>query len=108
MAIAEAAILCKVKEYRQRADLSQAQLAEIIGVKRQAIYDIEAGRYLPNTAIALRLAKHFGCRVEDIFSEQASIDPRSIIMAEGKPMAGSRVMKSMRFMSGSSASLCRP
>jgi molybdate-binding protein/DNA-binding XRE family transcriptional regulator len=49
--------------------LSQIELADLIGVKRQAIYDIESGKYVPNTALALSLARHLNCRVEDLFSE---------------------------------------
>jgi putative molybdopterin biosynthesis protein len=82
MSKTEKLIICRVKQYRQKAGLSQSQLANIIGVKRQAIYDIESGRYLPNTSVALRLAKHFGCRVEDLFSEETTLASRSIIMLE--------------------------
>lgn len=63
-------IECHVKKYRQARGWSQDELAKRIGVKRQAIYDIESGRYLPNTAIAIRLARSFACRVEDLFVEQ--------------------------------------
>ena len=91
MAKAQTEIVCRVKHYRQQAGLSQAQLAEKIGVKRQAIYDIESGRYLPNTAIALRLAANFGCRVEDLFYEETSTQPRSFIMAEGEPKPCERI-----------------
>lgn len=64
-------VTCNVKEFRLKKEWSQQELAEVIGVRRQAIYDIESGRYLPNTAIALRLARVFSCRVEDLFVEQA-------------------------------------
>ena len=84
-------IVCRVKEFRQQAGLSQAQLAEKIGIKRQAIYDIESGRYLPNTSIALQLAKQFGCRVEDLFYEETSAESPSFILAEGERKAGKRV-----------------
>ena len=57
------AITCKVKDFRLRKGWSQEDLAAGIDVRRQAVYDIESGRYLPNTAIALRLARLFGCRV---------------------------------------------
>ena len=66
------AIICKVKEFRLKKGWSQQDLATAVAVRRQAIYDIESGRYLPNTAIALRLARVFACRVEDLFVEQAS------------------------------------
>jgi len=66
----ENVILCNVKRYRVARGWSQEELAEKVRIRRQAIYDIESGRYLPNTAIALRLARLFDCRVEDLFVEQ--------------------------------------
>ena len=64
-------IRCDVKEFRLKKGWSQEELAESLGIRRQAIYDIESGRYLPNTAIALQLARLFDCRVEDLFVETA-------------------------------------
>ena len=63
-------ITCHVKTYRQAKGLSQAELAKAVGVKRQAIYDIESGRYLPNTGVALRLARSLDCPVETLFNEE--------------------------------------
>lgn len=60
-------ITCRVKEFRMTKGWSQEALATHLDIRRQAVYDIESGRYLPNTAIALRLARLFGCRVEDLF-----------------------------------------
>jgi putative molybdopterin biosynthesis protein len=71
MAVKDDTITCQVKIYRVAKGWSQENLAEKVNVRRQAIYDIESGRYLPNTAIALRLGRIFGCRVEDLFLEQA-------------------------------------
>jgi molybdate-binding protein/DNA-binding XRE family transcriptional regulator len=66
-------------------------MAELVGVKRQAIYDIESGRYLPNTEVALRLARHLGCRVEDLFSEEVRGSSRPVMMAETAASVSSRV-----------------
>lgn len=60
----------RVKAYRTEKGFSQAELANLVGVKRQAIYDIESGKYAPNTLVALRLANHLSCRVEDLFREE--------------------------------------
>ena len=68
-------IKCNVKQYRQANGWSQQQLADFIKVRRQAIYDIENERYMPNTAISLHLAKLFGCRVEDLFTE---VEPENV------------------------------
>ena len=65
----DAGIRCAIKEYRRRQGLSQDELAHLTGVRRQAIYDMESGRYLPNTAVALRLARALGCSVEMLFIE---------------------------------------
>jgi molybdate-binding protein/DNA-binding XRE family transcriptional regulator len=80
-------IRCAVKEYRKRKGLSQDELARLIGVRRQAVYDMESGRYLPNTAVALRLARVFGCTVERLFVEEDSAELGSIHLlgdAEGE------------------------
>lgn len=63
-------LTCNLKAIRLARGISQVKLAELIGVKRQAIYDIEIGKYTPNTAVALRLARHLGCTVEDLFREE--------------------------------------
>jgi len=57
----------QVRERRVAAGLSQQELAERAGLTRQAVSAIEAGRYLPNTAVALRLARALGCPVEELF-----------------------------------------
>ncbi len=72
----------RVKQYRVKAGLSQSALAELVGIKRQGIYDIESGRYLPNTGVALKLARHLGCRVEDLFYETVSETDLPVVMGE--------------------------
>jgi DNA-binding XRE family transcriptional regulator len=44
-----------------------AQLARTVGVARQTIYAVEAGSYVPNAAVALRLARVLQVTVEDLF-----------------------------------------
>jgi len=65
-------IRCAIKKYRQLKGLSQEELARLVGVRRQAVYDMESGRYLPNTAVALRLARVLGCTVEMLFKEEGA------------------------------------
>ena len=84
-------LICRLKHMRKSKGLSQSQVAELVGVKRQAIYDIESGRYLPNTEVALRLARHLGCRVEDLFSEESHAADRPVVMVEGDAPASSRI-----------------
>src|ERR1700758_1189832 len=55
-------------QLRQKRGFSAIQLAQITGVSRQTIYAIEAGTYVPNTAVALRLARALETKVEDLFT----------------------------------------
>ena len=47
--------------------LTQQQVAEKIQVSRQTIHAIEAGKYIPSTVLALKLAAVFGKNVNEIF-----------------------------------------
>lgn len=57
-----------IKVERAKKNITQAQLADLVNVSRQTINAIELGKYNPSTELALKMAKVFGCRVEDIFS----------------------------------------
>lgn len=48
-------------------DITQEELAKVIGVSRQAINSIEAGKYVPSTVLALKLSAFFGKPVNEIF-----------------------------------------
>ena len=48
-------------------DLTQGELADKIGVSRQTINAIEAGKYVPSTILALKLARVFHKPVESFF-----------------------------------------
>jgi putative molybdopterin biosynthesis protein len=85
-------IISHLKSLRLAQSLTQTQLAERIGVQRQAIYDMESGRYLPNTAVALRLAAILDCRVEDIFTLEApSKLPSMTLIGQGAPDSDTRL-----------------
>lgn len=60
----------KVKEYRQRLGLSQQELSRITGIPRTTISSIEAGGVMPSVDYAIKLARAFGCSVEDLFVEE--------------------------------------
>jgi putative transcriptional regulator len=47
--------------------MSQADVADAIGVTRQSIHSIEKGKFVPSTLLALKLADFFNKTVEDIF-----------------------------------------
>ncbi len=56
-----------IKVERARKNWTQADLAERIGISRQAMNAIETGKFVPSTLLALKLAHVFGTPVEAIF-----------------------------------------
>jgi putative transcriptional regulator len=58
----------KLKIQRAIKNITQAQLAEAIGVSRQSINTIEKGKFVPSTVLALKFARFFEVSVEEIFS----------------------------------------
>ncbi|MFD2588502.1 helix-turn-helix transcriptional regulator [Croceitalea marina] len=56
-----------LKVQRAIKDLTQEDLAKLLGVSRQTINSIEKNRYVPSTVLALKLSKVFGISVNDIF-----------------------------------------
>jgi putative transcriptional regulator len=59
----------RVRELREKAGLSQGQLADVVDVSRQTINSIEKERYTPSLPLALTLARYFGTTVEKLFEE---------------------------------------
>ena len=57
----------RLKQERERLALTQAQLAEKVGVSRKTINTVENGIFVPSTILALKLAKATGRRVEQLF-----------------------------------------
>lgn len=56
-----------IKQHRARLDLTQQDLAETVGVRRQAILSIEKGRYVPSALLAFQIARALEMSVEDLF-----------------------------------------
>ena len=56
-----------LKVERAIKDITQEQLARIIGVSRQTINAIEKKKYVPSTVLALKIARYFNKPVEEIF-----------------------------------------
>ena len=52
---------------RVTGEMTQQELADLVGVSRQTIFSIERGRYNPSVGLALRLAAVFGVPVEELF-----------------------------------------
>jgi len=57
----------KIKVFRAMHDLTQENLAQVIGVNRQTILAIEKGKYVPSLDLAFRIARHFGVSLEEVF-----------------------------------------
>lgn len=95
----------KLAALRGKRGLSASWLAAAVGISRQTIYAIEAGSYIPNTAVALRLARVLEVSVEDLFtlpdsspapdlpSENVAVLPGSDPLEPGQPVQLCRVDK---------------
>jgi putative transcriptional regulator len=57
----------ELRALRQAHALTQQQLAEALGVSRQTVISIEAGRYDPSLLLAFAIARLFEVRIEDVF-----------------------------------------
>jgi putative transcriptional regulator len=57
-----------IRVHRARLDLTQAELAERIGVTRQTVIAIEQGRYSPSLEMAFQIARALGVPLEDVFA----------------------------------------
>jgi DNA-binding XRE family transcriptional regulator len=60
-------IVNALRSFRQRAGLSQGELARQSGTTRQTIGALEAGSYAPTLVVALHIARALGCQVSDLF-----------------------------------------
>lgn len=54
-------------EHRKAAGLTQAQLAEAVGVSRKTINTVENQVFVPSTVLALKLARALGVTVHELF-----------------------------------------
>lgn len=90
---------------RRKRGLSAAHLAKLTGVSRQTVYAIEAGSYVPNTVVALKLARALEAGVEDLFTlpeekpapelrtEQVTLLPGTDLPRPGQPVQLCKVDK---------------
>jgi len=56
-----------LRNQRNLSNITQATLAERVGVSRQTINSIESSRYIPSTVLALKIAQVFEKTVEELF-----------------------------------------
>ena len=52
---------------RKQRRLSQEELAQAVGVSRETITSLEVGKYTASLPLAFKLARYFGCSIEDLF-----------------------------------------
>ena len=57
----------RIRIERAILNITQADLAEKIGVSRQTINAMESNKYVPSTVLALKIARLFSKKVEEIF-----------------------------------------
>ncbi len=65
--MADPKLVNRVREVRSARGLTQASLAEAVGVSRQSINYIEQGTFAPSVILALRIARVLGTTVEALF-----------------------------------------
>ena len=58
----------EIRVFRAKHRINQDELADKLGVSRQTISAIENNKYFPSLELALKIAKVFGCTVEELFS----------------------------------------
>ena len=63
----EAKFLCKLKKYRVAQELTQEQLADIVGVRRETIMRLEKAQYNPSLKLAIDISRAVKAPIEDIF-----------------------------------------
>lgn len=61
------ALQTKIREYRENRGMKQAELAELVGVRRETIVNLEKGRYNPSLKLAMDIAHLFDTTVEALF-----------------------------------------
>ncbi len=91
MADGATGIECRLRRYRLARGWTQQELAGRIQVGRQFVHEMESGRRLPNTGIALRLARLFNCSVEDLFAESTPERLDNIRLLSSSSAAPSRL-----------------
>jgi len=57
-----------IRVERAIIDITQEELAQRVGVTRQAIHAIEHGKYVPSAVLAMKIARVFGKRMEEVFA----------------------------------------
>ena len=67
-------IITNLKEYRKAKKISQQELAQLVGVRRETIVHLENNRYNPSLEMALKIAEIFDCHVEELFQLKKEVE----------------------------------
>ena len=57
----------RIKELRARENLTQAKLANLVGVRRETIVFLEKGKYNPSLNLAYAISRVFSLTIEEVF-----------------------------------------
>ena len=57
----------RIRDLREEAGLTQAELADRVDVTRQTVLYVENGEYNPSLELAWRIAREFDARIEEVF-----------------------------------------
>ena len=87
---------------RRKRGLSAIHLAATVGISRQTIYAMEAGTFVPNTAVALKLARALDTTVEELFTLEDAESGRSLRTEQAILLSGSGGVRP-----GQAVQLCR-
>ena len=80
--MAKSEIQNQVRRLRfENGEMTQQQLADKVGVTRQTIIAIEAGKYAPSLPLAFRLARTFAISIEEVFQYQDE-DPQVSVVGQ--------------------------
>lgn len=63
----EAKFVCNLKKYRVAQELTQEQLADIVGVRRETIMRLEKAQYNPSLKLAIDISRAVKAPIENIF-----------------------------------------
>lgn len=58
----------RIKELRAKHNITQIELAQKVGVRRETIVFLEKGKYNPSLKLAYDIAKVFGLKIEEVFA----------------------------------------
>jgi putative transcriptional regulator len=64
----------RIKEFRARKDMTQADLAKAVGVRRETIVFLEKGKFNPSLKLAHDVAKLLGTSIDELYIFEDAVD----------------------------------